>query len=118
MEIKIRKFEEKDIVKVLPLFERIYSSDRLEQYIRWKYFENPFSNIIKSFIALKDDEIIGFRGWFPSVYTLGKKDLYLPLASDAFVYPKYNNPLPKLLVYLNSSGNWTWLYKQMSPPYT
>ena len=83
MNYKIIKYENKYRAKVLKLFNHLYllNSEEIENLFSWKYEKNPYTCEPLAFIALKDEKVISFRGFFMQKFRI--KDQYFKIANLA-----------------------------------
>jgi len=68
-------------------------SDTRSRLFRWKYLENPFRDGPIGIVALHDDKVIGFRGYFANRYVVGSQVASLGVLQpgDLYVDPDHRN---------------------------
>ena len=68
-------------------------SETRSRLFRWKYFENPFRDGPLGVVAIHDDKVIGFRGYFANRYVLGSQATKLGVLQpgDLYVDPDHRN---------------------------
>ncbi len=60
-------------------------------FLQWKYFDNPYSDSPKIYLALHDGQVIAIRGFYEAKWQVGGKvDTFMSLcASDAVVHQDF-----------------------------
>lgn len=105
-----------EIVKYDPIYndqiceleKEIWSPDLdvNKSYLQWKYFENPYSDSPKLYLALLEGNVIAVRGMYETKWQLGTSDeSFIALcASDFVIHPDYRNKglYPKLANFINN----------------
>lgn len=68
-------------------------SETRSRLFRWKYLESPFRDGPAGVVALRDDKVIGFRGYFASQYVVGTQAANLGVLQpgDLYVGPDHRN---------------------------
>jgi len=60
-----------------------------KKYFLWKYRDNKSIDKILAFVAIKNGEIIGFRGYYPQEYKIDNDVILIASVSDTVVHPSY-----------------------------
>ncbi len=91
-----------------------------EAYLKWKYYDNPYTKHPLGIIALYNDKVVGFRGYMATKWQV--KDLVVDIlcAGDTVVHPdhrkkglsiamgeKANDEYKSYMAFLNFSGGQT-----------
>jgi GNAT superfamily N-acetyltransferase len=92
-EYRIRLYQHDWIDNVVDLLRFLIGDDRDENllYFKWKYYDNPYAEGPLGVVALHGDEIVGFRGYFPSRWTTGDGgcDVVILVPGDTCVHPDH-----------------------------
>ena len=66
-------------------------NDTTADYFRWKYEENPYSNIPLGIVAIYNGIIIGFRGYYVNKWYVGNENntMLLLSSADVCVHPDH-----------------------------
>ena len=56
-----------------------------EDYLKWKYENNPYADGPTGIVALQNNKVIGFRGYFATVWQVGEREFPALVAGDTFV---------------------------------
>jgi hypothetical protein len=88
---QIVKYDAKYKDEVILLFQYIWGQnfDINKSKFEWKYERNPQEKRTIAIVALFDNRVIGFRGFFASVYVCKGKKIRVLSASDALVHPEH-----------------------------
>lgn len=64
-----------------------------QSYLQWKYFENPYTELPKIYLALKDDKLVAVRGMCETKWQAGNstESFIAPCAADLCILPEYRN---------------------------
>lgn len=122
MNISFKKYSpeyKEQVIELLKDFWPDNKSDRLA-YFKWKYEDNPYTESPLCFLALDNNRVVGFRGFFVVPVKNNSECFLCALASDSKTDPNYRGlgifkSLLKysieslknhndLLVYMNSSS--------------
>ncbi len=64
--------------------------DRNKNYLRWKYHENPHAEELLAMVAVIRGEIVGFRGFMPTRWSVGGDHRFILLSpADTCVHPDH-----------------------------
>ena len=95
MNYEIVKFDSVYTDQTCELEKEIWSQDLNvnKSYLQWKYFENPYSDSPKLYLALLEGNVIAVRGMYETKWQLGTSDeSFIALcASDFVIHPNYRN---------------------------
>ena len=90
---EIKDYTPTHIEEVSAVQEYLYgiSKDITIKYFQWKYEQNPHSITKEPLgkIAAYKGKIIGFRGFFPTKWYIGKKNVFMLSSSDVCVHPEH-----------------------------
>lgn len=69
------------------------NSNLIKSYFQWKYFENPYSDSPKLYLALLEGKVIAVRGVYETKWQLGESaESFIALcSSDLVIHPKHRN---------------------------
>jgi len=72
---RITNFRPEHETQVVNLLGQLWrcDADTRSRLFRWKYFENPFRDGPIGIVALHDDKVIGFRGYFANRFVVGSQ---------------------------------------------
>lgn len=81
--------------QICELEKEIWSPDLNvnRSYLRWKYFDNPYSTLPKIYIVLLEGKVVAVRGMYETKWRLGNSaDGFTALcAGDTVIHPEYRN---------------------------
>lgn len=88
---EIIKYHEKYRSQVISLQGYLWGGDHNTnvQYFKWKYEDNPFCEVPEGIIALYNDRVIGFRGFFPLGWQVNQKSMKILHLADTVVHPEH-----------------------------
>ena len=91
-----------------------------EAYLKWKYFDNPYTKHPLCIIALYNDKVVGFRGYMATKWQVKDLEVDILCAGDTVVHPdhrrkglsiamgeKANDEYKSYMAFLNFSGGQT-----------
>ena len=90
---EIALYKPEDMPQVVLLLHQLFGGD-LEinrEYFRWKYHDNPYSEIPLGIVAFYKDKVVGFRGYFALRWHIRDKNFQMIILSpgDTYVNPHY-----------------------------
>lgn len=65
------------------------SENKRRKIFEWKYNKNPFLNEPYAYVALHDNKVIGFRGFFPTKFLFNNEVILMLSPSDTIVNPTH-----------------------------
>lgn len=79
--------------QVLDLLSHLWGEDRqanLAQF-RWKYDQNPYADRLLGIVAIRDDRVVGFRGYMATEWRTGEGDptVFALTPGDTCVHPDH-----------------------------
>lgn len=86
------RYEIKRRLQVVALLSEWHADEDekvVDDYFRWKYDENPISKRPIAFVALQNDKVVGFRGFFPIRFQYKGKEIGVLVPADAYVTPEH-----------------------------
>lgn len=91
MDLTIRPFQQGDIPQVAQLISHLWTGDPSfnEAMLQWKYFDLQPFHTTTAFVGWNGERIVGFRGYFPSIWSNGSRQIRVLTPSDAVVDPDY-----------------------------
>jgi len=86
----IRRYESRDLVPFLDLYETVFDDDRDEEWFDWKYRQNPYVDHVPMLVATDDSgRIIGARPFLALPLAIeGRRELALQ-PCDTMVHPDH-----------------------------
>ena len=79
----LTRFSDKYESKVVKLLSEEWNYDIGK--FRWKFFNNPHTKKPICYIVLKNNEVVGFRGYIPFEFNIGNKNLLALSLTDGFI---------------------------------
>ncbi|MEX0812137.1 MAG: hypothetical protein WD048_07955 [Chitinophagales bacterium] len=83
-------FEKKHLHKLAKLMKILWGKmeqEEIVQLLEWRYLQTPIQHIPHSFVLVKNDEVLAFRGWFILKLTHCDQIFYTASLADAVVHP-------------------------------
>ena len=96
MNYDIRQFKDSDINEVSKLISHLWANKNLaynKRQLKWKYFSQPLIKTTPGYVILHCKKIIGFRGFFPSIWANDEKKIIILTPSDMVIDPKYRRKI-------------------------
>ncbi len=69
-------------------FQYLHGQDS-RAYIKWKYYDNPYTEYPLSILALYNDKVVGFRGYMATKWQVENTELDILVACDTVVHPDH-----------------------------
>jgi GNAT superfamily N-acetyltransferase len=90
---EIRSYIDSDLSQVLDILTVLWGDDYEKNlsYFKWKYYENPYTENPLGIVAVHDEKIVGFRGFFALKYQLGGEtnEIIVLSPGDTCVHPDH-----------------------------
>lgn len=92
-DFKLKCFQTEFLPDTVKLLQYLWGNDAYlnMDYFKWKYFDNPSSDYPMGIVAFHKGEIVGFRGYFASMWQFSPKKAMFKILSlgDTCVHPDY-----------------------------
>jgi len=85
----VRRYRPDDAADVLSLFERVWGTDRGEDWLAWQYESSPYTDDPSMFVADAGDEVVGARPYIPFPTRAAAVDYTAILLHNAMVHPDH-----------------------------
>jgi len=77
------------VISLLQFLWKDLDDIQREKLFEWKYENNPNTDTVVAFIALVNNRVVCFRGWFIQKFCYNDKVFSVASASDAITHPDY-----------------------------
>ena len=92
METQLKLLNEKELTKMLPQFINLiklsFNQDVSEEYLKWRYLENPVKDLIVS-VVLDGKKLVHSRASIPCIMQLNGEKVKTFTTTNAMVHPHY-----------------------------
>lgn len=93
MALEYRPFRKGDERALSELFGEVFGWEPIEDYWRWKYFENPAGKH-EAHVVADDEKIVGEIAAIPAKVKLGSGDVIASQTCDIVISPRYRKGTP------------------------
>ncbi|QZX98848.1 GNAT family N-acetyltransferase [Halobaculum rubrum] len=84
-----RPYEPGDVGDFLDLFEATWDERRSEEWVRWRFEENPYLDHVPMFVAEAGGRVVGARPYFAFRMRVGTEPALALLTVDTMVHPDH-----------------------------
>ncbi len=92
-DIKLSLFHHRWVSQLVELMQFLWGEDEQanRSYFKWKYEDNPYTEIPLGVVALSNEQVVGFRGYFAMQYQITGLNQKLTILNpgDTVVHPDY-----------------------------